>query len=87
MKIFVENIYSHMRSKVYDTTGGSRNKLKFLPQSHNWNPLLYRKLRLIVRRKARRNSSLYVVDGKQSNFQAFIVYFLLLYVKVNRNKQ
>jgi len=39
MKIFVENIYSHMRSKDYDTIGKSRNKLKLLPQSHNWNPL------------------------------------------------
>ena len=39
MKVFVENIHSNMRNKDDDTTGGSRNKLKFLPQSHKWIPL------------------------------------------------
>jgi len=27
------------------------------------------------------------MDGKQSKFQAFVVFFLLVYVNVNRNKQ
>jgi len=84
MQIIVEIINSHGSGKFYDFLWGTQNELLPLPQSKQWNLLCRVNYVLLWVQKSSKLLFTYYGE-KLSNFDAFIVSFMLVNINTNLN--
>jgi hypothetical protein len=87
MQIIPEFINSHGSGKFYDFLWGTQNKLLSLPQSKQWNAnaKLCRVNYVLLWVQKHSKFYLFIMEKIVSNFDAFIMSFMFVYININLN--